>query len=81
MEVMYTKDEKDFFVGLRKRVWNSLFWKNDYGSIESDPEPGDMSMPKQGPSLAYDGEIVHIALSCLDGALCDVSRSIRPSAP
>ena len=37
-----------------------------------------MSMPKQGSSLASDGEIVHIALACLNWALSHIRRPICP---
>lgn len=37
-------------------------------------------MPKQGPSLAYDGEVVYVGLTSLNRTLCYIRRSICPPA-
>lgn len=54
---------------------------DDDGPVEGGPQPGDVSVPEESPSLAYDGEVIHIALPCLYGALGHVRRTISPSTP
>lgn len=54
--------------------------ENDERSVDSCPKPLEMSVPKESPSLANNGEVVHIALPCLNGTLCDISWPICPPA-
>lgn len=75
-----TKNDWNFFEGLGEWVGRMSFWKYDNWSIYSCSKPWDVGMPKQSPSLPSNGEVVHIDLACLNRALCDVSRSICPSA-
>lgn len=41
-----TKNDGDFFVGLRKWIGNSSFWKYYYCSMNCHPKPGNVGMPK-----------------------------------
>lgn len=36
-------------------------------------------MPKQGPSLSSNGEVVCVCLVCLNWTLCNICWSIRPT--
>lgn len=74
-----TQYDGNFSEGLRERVRNMSFGKNDNGAIKGCSKPWDMCMPPQCSSLANDRKIVHITLPCLNWTLCDVGRSICPA--
>lgn len=68
-------------MGRGEWIRNSKFGQNDHCTIESGSEPKNMSVPPKSASLAGDGEVVYIALSCLKWTLCYIGRPIRPSCP
>lgn len=40
-----TKNNRNFMVGLRERIWSSEFGQDDKCTIDSSSEPSAMSMP------------------------------------
>lgn len=68
-------------MGFGKGVREATLGEDDDGAMDSGPDPGDMGMVEEGSPLAYDGEVVGIALSALNWALRYVGRSICPSTP
>lgn len=65
-------------MGCRKRIRHAKLRQDYKGAVNCCPEPENVSMPKQGSTLASDGEVVHITLTWWDWALGDVCRPVRP---
>ena len=68
-------------MGRGKWIRDSKLGQNNDCAIESGSEPENMGVPEKGASLTGDGEVVDVALSWLDRALCYIGRPIRPSCP
>jgi hypothetical protein len=60
------------FMWVRKWVGDTSFWINHEGTINSGPEPRNMSMPKKGALLVHQCEIIRKSLAGLNWALCNV---------
>lgn len=78
---MRTQDDKDFLIGFGERIGHPNLRENDKRAVDGSPKPRDMSVPKKGAFLPYNGEVVHVALPGLDRALSHIGRSIGPPAP
>lgn len=76
-----TQYKNQLLMGRVKWIRDSKFGQNDHCAIESGSEPKNMGVPEKSASLASDGEVVYIALPCLNWALCYIGRPIGPSCP
>lgn len=66
-------------MGLLERVGFVPAGEDDNGAVNRRPQPRDMGMPKQSPSLPFECKIVSVRLTRLDWALGHVSRSVGPT--
>lgn len=55
-----------------KWVRDPSFWINHKGTINSGPEPRNMSMPEKGALLVLQCEVIRKCLAGLNWALCNV---------
>lgn len=76
-----TEHDGHIFEGFWKRVRHTELWEDDNRTVERRTHPGDMGVPEQCAPLSRYGEIIYVALSCLDRALRDVRRPVRPTRP
>lgn len=49
------------------------------GTINSGPEPGNMSMPEKGALLLHQCELICESLTSLDGTLGNIRWTIEPA--
>jgi hypothetical protein len=67
------------FVWVLEWVWDPRLWIYDQGTINCGPEPGNMSMPKEGALLPHHCELICESLTRLNRALGDIRRSVEPA--
>lgn len=74
-----TQDNGFLPAWLREGKWSSFAWQDDNCTINCGPQPKNMCMPPQCPSLSCYIEGINITTACLNWTLCYISRSICPS--